>query len=94
MKKYLYIASVLITVCACDSTTYENLENNTKVEGKATYIKDVKTIIDANCVGCHSNSGTASFAPLQTYEQVKELHSKWRFVIPYSETKWGSRFNA
>ena len=72
MKKYLYIASVLITVCACDSTTYENLENNTKVEGKATYIKDVKTIIDANCVGCHSNSGTASFAPLQTYEQVKE----------------------
>ncbi|WP_428224047.1 cytochrome c [Flavobacterium sp.] len=72
MKKYLYLTSILFTVCACDSTTYESLENNTEVVGKVTYTKEVKTIIDANCVGCHSSSGTASFAPLQTYEQLKE----------------------
>jgi len=31
----------------------------------------VKTIIDGNCVSCHSSGGTASFRPLTTFAEVK-----------------------
>ncbi|PBJ09337.1 hypothetical protein [Flavobacterium sp. ACN6] len=36
-----------------------------------TYSKDVKSIIDANCISCHQSGRSAAFRPLVTYAQVK-----------------------
>lgn len=36
-----------------------------------TYSKDIKAIIDGNCVSCHQSGRSASFRPLTTYAQVK-----------------------
>ncbi|OXA85997.1 hypothetical protein [Flavobacterium hercynium] len=37
-----------------------------------TYTANAKSIIDANCIGCHQSGRSASFRPLTTYAQVKE----------------------
>jgi len=36
-----------------------------------TYSKDVKSIIDANCISCHQSGRSAAFRPLTTFAQVK-----------------------
>lgn len=36
-----------------------------------TYTKNVKSIIDANCIGCHQSGRSAGFRPLTTYAEVK-----------------------
>lgn len=35
-----------------------------------TYTSNIKSIIDGNCVSCHSTGGEKSDVPLQTYAQV------------------------
>lgn len=37
---------------------------------KPTYTANIKSIIDGNCVSCHSSGGSKSDVPLQTYAQV------------------------
>lgn len=37
---------------------------------KPTYTANIKSIIDGNCVSCHSPAGQNSGVPLQTYAQV------------------------
>jgi len=72
MKKYLLIASlILLSLSSCDSSTYESLEESQIIVGEATYETNVKSIINSNCVSCHSVGGTASFRPLTTYSEVK-----------------------
>ena len=56
---------------SCDSSTYESLEEPEIIIGKATYQANVKSIIDSNCVSCHSVGGTASFIPLTAYSEVR-----------------------
>lgn len=36
-----------------------------------SYSKDVKSIIDSRCIGCHQPGRSAGFRPLTTYAQVK-----------------------
>lgn len=72
MKKYtLYILGAAAMV-SCDSKTYEDIQDNTVIEGNVTYNQHVKPIMEANCVSCHSSGGTASFRPLTTYAEVKD----------------------
>lgn len=71
MKKYFLIASLILLLSSCDSSTYESLEEPMIIIGKATYQTNVKSIIDGNCVSCHSIGGTASFRPLTTYSEVR-----------------------
>ncbi|GAB0155428.1 hypothetical protein CHRYSEOSP005_06890 [Chryseobacterium sp. Alg-005] len=68
MKKILYISSLAITLIACESRTYEEISDNTPIVEKVTYNKDVKPIVEANCVGCHSPGPQA----LTNYDQVKQ----------------------
>ena len=67
MKKFIYIISVAVLVVACESRTYEEISDSTPITEKVTYNKDVKAIIDANCVSCHSPGAQA----LTDYNQVK-----------------------
>lgn len=41
-------------------------------EGGVTYYQDVKPLVDAKCVGCHSDDGIAPF-PLTTYDELVEM---------------------
>ncbi|RKT00972.1 c-type cytochrome [Chryseobacterium defluvii] len=67
MKKIIYISSLAITLIACESRTYEEISDNTPIVEKITYNKDVKPIVEANCVSCHSPGAQA----LTNYDQVK-----------------------
>lgn len=71
MKK-IYLLFALTLFFACDSNTYEDLEEPTTVDGPVTYQNTVKAIVDANCIRCHSPGGVSSFRPLTTYQEVKD----------------------
>lgn len=67
MKKFMYIISSAVLWVACESRTYEEISDKTPIAEQVTYTKDVKPIIDANCVSCHSPGAQA----LTNYNQVK-----------------------
>lgn len=72
MKKFIFLSGIILSLYSCDSNTYESLqEDPVVIVDKVTYNANVKSIIDANCVACHSQNGPASFTPLVTYAQVK-----------------------
>lgn len=68
MKKIVYILSSAALLTACDSRTYEEISDNTPITVLVKYNSEVKTIVDNNCIGCHS---ATSFKPLTTYNDVK-----------------------
>ncbi len=72
MKIYLPLAIAIIALTSCESHTYDEIEQSTPITETVTYDANVKTIIDNNCVVCHSSSGVASFRLLTTYDQVKQ----------------------
>lgn len=67
MKKFMYIISSAVLWVACEGRTYEEISDKTPIAEQVTYTKDVKPIIDANCVSCHSPGAQA----LTNYNQVK-----------------------
>jgi mono/diheme cytochrome c family protein len=67
MKKFIWIVSAAAACIACESRTYEEISDHTPIAQVVTYNKDVKAIIDANCVSCHSPGPQA----LTNYSQVK-----------------------
>jgi uncharacterized membrane protein len=71
MKKYILILSIF-TLFSCESTTYEELQDAETITGAVTYNAHVKSVIENNCLMCHSEGGVSSFRPLGTYVQLKE----------------------
>ncbi|GAA3757437.1 cytochrome c [Flavobacterium ginsengiterrae] len=86
MKKVLTLTILLAVLASCsDSDTYQDIENPgtgtptnptnptnpTEPAAAITYTKNVKSIIDANCIGCHQSGRSAAFRPLTTYAEVK-----------------------
>lgn len=71
MKKIAYIFSSAMILIACESRTYEEISSSTPIVEKVTYAKDVKPIVDANCIVCHSAGGAAAYQPWTNYTQVK-----------------------
>ncbi|MCJ8155404.1 cytochrome c [Chryseobacterium sp. SSA4.19] len=67
MKKFIYIVSSAVLMAACESRTYEEISDTAPITEKITYNKDVKAIIETNCVACHSPGPQA----LTNYNQVK-----------------------
>lgn len=74
MKARIYFGIVLLVTAlySCDSHTYEEIEEEVIIEGDVTYDANVKSIIDANCVNCHSDGNVAGFRPLTNYNEVKD----------------------
>lgn len=71
MKKIISIFSVIFLLTACESRTYEEISAEPPIAETITYTQDVKPIVDANCIVCHSAGGAASFQPWTNYTQVK-----------------------
>jgi len=72
MKKFIYIPLLALTLYSCDTHTYEDIEDTAIVVDTVTYNAQVKAIIDANCVECHTPGSDAGFRPLTNYAEVKE----------------------
>jgi len=71
MKKFIYIPLLALALYSCDTHTYQDIEETTVIVGNVTYNAQVKSIIDANCIVCHTTGGAAGFRPLTTYTEVK-----------------------
>jgi uncharacterized membrane protein len=79
MKKTIALTILLAALTSCSSSdTYEDVAGppTTPVTGTTpattiSYTKNVKSIIDGNCVSCHSSGRSAAFRPLTTYAEVK-----------------------
>ncbi len=83
--KTLLLSISLLTLNSCSNDNEDDLitiednsgensnenDSNNDNEEMVTYKKDVKAIIDNNCVSCHSANGSSSFYLLETYDQVK-----------------------
>jgi mono/diheme cytochrome c family protein len=71
MKKYISYLLVFVGFASCDSNTYQEIEAKATVA--PAYQKDIKPIIDANCISCHyQNSGLAPFS-LTDYQSVRSV---------------------
>lgn len=67
-------------VMSCDSNTYEDIQEDVVIVGKVSYTAQVKSIIDGNCISCHSASGSASFRPMTNYAEVKSAFEETNLV--------------
>jgi cytochrome c553 len=57
---------------SCDSRTQQDLEG---IVTNPTYNNNVKKIIDAKCVACHSQSGQGTFPDLDSYQNVVDAQN-------------------
>ncbi|RZJ50353.1 MAG: cytochrome c [Flavobacterium sp.] len=84
MKKAIALIILMAAFTSCsDSDTYQDIETSPETGTPpdtgnpgtdptfVTYTKNVKAVIDANCIGCHQSGRSAGFAPLTTYAEVK-----------------------
>jgi len=75
MKKIILFticAGLIITFCSCANDSQEDLIEQTPIQQLLTYNDNIKSIIDNNCISCHSNppvNGAPN--PLNDYESVK-----------------------
>ncbi|MBT2620776.1 MULTISPECIES: c-type cytochrome [Chryseobacterium] len=71
MKKLIYIIASTALLISCESRTYEEISDNTPITQQVKYTTDIKPIIDANCISCHSVNGPAAYKPFTNYDLVK-----------------------
>jgi hypothetical protein len=104
IHSYLFVLIVLsIISCSEDSTTSqpmkemtldeEVIENIDTISQGITYFKDIKPIMDAYCVDCHTDTGIAPF-PLTTYDQVLSFIDPVQIAINQKTMPpWGANDN-
>lgn len=72
MKNAILIFTLFILI-GCTSASEEDLVDATELPILVTYNGGVKSIIDNNCISCHTNPPiNGAPMPLLTYENVKE----------------------
>ena len=72
MKKILLVILICFTIFRCANDSEDDLIDVTPLPDLVTYVHDVKSIIDSNCISCHSDPPEAGVPiSLVTYEQVE-----------------------
>ncbi|GGG66917.1 hypothetical protein BXY58_3461 [Epilithonimonas arachidiradicis] len=74
MKKTIKLfvpVSGFLMLMSCDTKTFEEISDVKPITETVSYNKNVKTIIDNNCVVCHSPTGSNPYFPLTDYTAVK-----------------------
>jgi len=73
MKKTLLIIPICITIFSCSNDSEDDLTDTNPPQNTVTYLDNVKSIIDNNCISCHS-SPPQNGAPmsLMLYTDVKD----------------------
>jgi hypothetical protein len=73
MKAFIFTIVVVGFLFSCTNASEEDLIDTTPIEEIVTYSNAVKSIIDNNCIFCHSNPPVnGAPMPLLTYDQVKD----------------------
>jgi len=73
MKAFIFTIVVVGLLFSCTNASEEDLIDTTPIEEIVTYSNAVKSIIDNNCIFCHSNPPENDAPmPLLTYDQVKD----------------------
>lgn len=70
LLKFIAIFTIAILVASCESNTYEDISGEIPME--PTYEANVKQVISANCLSCHSVATDNQSPNLETYEAVKD----------------------
>ena len=72
MKTYKIIAFffLIFFTFSCQSNTYDDI--SPKNVENPTYIANIKQIVQANCLSCHSQSGTGQYPNMETYATFRE----------------------
>lgn len=85
LKKLSVVLSSVLILTGCSNDDSPAPTTSTAPDGSVTYNKDVKSIIDNNCIVCHAavpNSGAP--ISLVTYAQVKDAVLKRSLIIRIS----------
>jgi hypothetical protein len=73
MKAHFLTLVIVGLLYSCTNASEEDLIDTMPIENIVTYIDNVKSIIDNNCIICHTNPPeNGAPMPLLTYNQVKE----------------------
>ena len=85
----LYIISIILTF-SCSNTSEEDLIDATPITSNVTYVDNVKSIIDNNCIMCHTNP-PINGAPISllTYNDVKNAVENNGLIARISSTDQG-----
>ena len=71
-KTILILALASYIVYSCANASQDDLIESQPLPTLVTYVDDVKTIIDNNCINCHRTPPeNGANVPLLTYSQVK-----------------------
>lgn len=97
MKKILFLSMLFGLFFACKkekSVKPAEVINTSNCDTTITYNSQIKTIIDNNCVGCHSGPAPSGGAMLTTYNQVmvhvNDGHINQKVLVDKSMPKGGS----
>jgi len=73
MKKIFLIIPICTIVLSCSNASEDDLTDTAPLPDTVTYVDNVKSIIDNNCISCHSNP-PVNGAPmsLELYSEVKD----------------------
>jgi uncharacterized membrane protein len=69
--KIIYAFVPVLILVGCETRTYEDISAEVVLPQTVTFSKDVKPIVDNNCIMCHSPGGLSGFYPLTDYTLVK-----------------------
>ncbi len=73
MKKNLLIITLCAFILSCTNVSEDDLIDATPLPETVTYVDNVKSIIDNNCISCHNNPPTnGALMSLVLYENVKD----------------------
>lgn len=72
-KKYMILCSLGIAISSCSNNSTDDLESKTLAPEKVSYLRDIKPIIETNCLNCHTNPPT-NYAPMSliNFEEVRD----------------------
>lgn len=87
IKNTIYTTSLIFMTLSCTNASLENLVDADPIPiVQVTYDDNVKTIIDNNCIFCHSNPAVnGASAPLETFSEVKSAVENLNVINRISE---------
>ncbi|MBC7440788.1 MAG: hypothetical protein H7250_12505 [Flavobacterium sp.] len=86
-KTLLFLSFVVLTLFSCQSSTYDDI--SPKDVTNPTYAKNIKPIVDANCISCHSQSGTGQYPNMETYSDFREACANGKVICRIEGTSCG-----
>ncbi|MFZ4671115.1 MAG: hypothetical protein ACOYLT_03780 [Flavobacterium sp.] len=88
--KAVKIIIVFMIACfigySCDSTTYEEISGEVE---NPTYSKNIKPIIENNCLSCHS-AAAAEYPTMETYAQVRDAAENGNMICRIDDQSCGA----